>query len=119
MERMNTQSGLNAVVGQGSAQSLTGLVTKGSVEYFESRASAIVNSRPDLTRELSVAQRKVIELLLAGYTEPEIAEKLSRSKHTVHDHTKAIYQIMTVSTRVQLLLLFAAPPGVAVVGQQN
>lgn len=78
--------------------------------FFEARAESIVTSRPDLTRQLSPAQVAVLRFLLAGYSEPEVAEKLNRSRHTVHDHTKAIYAALKVETRVQLLLLFAAPP---------
>lgn len=78
--------------------------------FFEARAESIVASRPDLTRQLSPAQVAVLRFLLAGYSEPEVAEKLNRSRHTVHDHTKAIYAALNVETRVQLLLLFAAPP---------
>jgi DNA-binding NarL/FixJ family response regulator len=53
----------------------------------------------------------VLELLLSGLTEPQIADKLSRSKHTVHDHVKAIYATLGVSGRVPLVLLFSSPPG--------
>ncbi len=64
-------------------------------------------ARPDLLGKISPAQHKVLELLLTGLTEPQIAERLDRSRHTVHDHTKAIYASLGVSTRVQLVLLFA------------
>lgn len=65
--------------------------------------------RPDLLGLVSDAQRRVLELLLEGQTEPQIAERLGRSRHTVHDHTKAIYSALKVKNRVQLVLLFANP----------
>jgi DNA-binding NarL/FixJ family response regulator len=58
---------------------------------------------------LSDAQR-VLEYLLEGHTEPQIAEYISRSRHTVHDHTKAIYQALGVNGRVQLVLMFSSQP---------
>lgn len=70
----------------------------------------LIASRPDLARLVSPAQHRVLEFLLEGLTEPQIAAKLSRSRHTVHDHTKAIYQALNVNNRVQLVLLFSSPP---------
>ncbi|MDX2131599.1 MAG: helix-turn-helix transcriptional regulator [Planctomycetota bacterium] len=70
-------------------------------------------ARPDLSRQVSEAQRRVLELLLEGKTEPQIAEVLGRSRHTVHDHTKAIYSALKVKNRVQLVLLFAGSPQTA------
>jgi DNA-binding NarL/FixJ family response regulator len=69
----------------------------------------LVASRPDLQSKVSDAQRIVLELLLEGMTEPQIAERIGRSRHTVHDHTKAIYAALGVSTRVHLVLLFSQP----------
>jgi DNA-binding NarL/FixJ family response regulator len=69
----------------------------------------LAQSRPELTAKVSPAQLRVLELLLDGHTEPQIGEILGRSKHTVHDHTKAIYQALGVTSRVQLVLLFSAP----------
>lgn len=77
---------------------------------FERRGAQIAASRPDLLMKVSDAQRRVLDLLLAGLTEPQIALKLARSRHTVHDHTKAIYASVGVSSRVQLVLLFSRPP---------
>lgn len=66
-------------------------------------------SRPDLLAKVSDAQRLVLEWLLEGLTEPQIAERIGRSRHTVHDHTKAIYASLGVSSRVHLVLLFSQP----------
>lgn len=77
----------------------------------ERHGQTIALARPDLLRQVSEAQRRVLELLLVGMTEPQIAERLGRSKHTVHDHTKALYSLLGVNSRVQLVLLFSRPPG--------
>ncbi len=70
----------------------------------ESRTAA---SRQDLLARLSAAQQRVLAYLLAGLTEPQIAEKIHRSRHTVHDHTKAIYAALGVTRRVQLVNLLS------------
>jgi DNA-binding CsgD family transcriptional regulator len=74
---------------------------------FENSGQQIAAGRPDLMGRVSNAQARVLEFLLAGLTEPQIAEKIGRSRHTVHDHTKAIYSALNVNNRVQLVLLFS------------
>jgi len=78
-------------------------------DQFEKSGAAIAASRPDLLANVSHAQQRVLGLLLAGLTEPQIADRIARSRHTVHDHTKAIYSAMKVNNRVQLVLLFSSP----------
>jgi DNA-binding NarL/FixJ family response regulator len=80
-----------------------------TTNHFEQSGAAFAASRPDLLSSVSQAQQRVLELLLAGLTEPQIAERIGRSRHTVHDHTKAIYAALKVSNRVQLVLLFSTP----------
>jgi DNA-binding CsgD family transcriptional regulator len=82
---------------------------------FENSGQQIAAGRPDLMGRVSNAQARVLEFLLAGYTEPQIAEKIGRSRHTVHDHTKAIYSALNVNNRVQLVLLFSQLTAPAVV----
>lgn len=77
---------------------------------FEASGLTIAASRPDLLSKVSTAQQRVLEFLLAGLTEPQIADRIGRSRHTVHDHTKAIYASLNVKNRVQLVLLFSQPP---------
>jgi DNA-binding NarL/FixJ family response regulator len=74
-----------------------------------SQGARLAKGRPDLLAKISPAQLRVLELLLDGHTEPQIGDILSRSRHTVHDHTKAIYAALGVTSRVQLVLLFSAP----------
>ena len=55
---------------------------------------------------LSEAQRRVLDLLLVGMSEKEVATRLEISQHTVHNHVKEIYRKMNVNSRSELLALF-------------
>jgi pSer/pThr/pTyr-binding forkhead associated (FHA) protein len=57
---------------------------------------------------LSAAERPVMDLLLTGLSQKEIASKLKKSEHTVHNHIKAIYKKMGVNSCPELLALFVA-----------
>jgi len=63
------------------------------------------NDHP-LTRDLTRQQRAVLPLLLEGQPEADIAKTMHRSVHTIHDHAKAIYAKLGVSTRAQLVARF-------------
>ena len=52
---------------------------------------------------LSPRQRDVLELLLSGDSEKQIAGKLNVSHNTVHHHVKAIHRHFNVSSRSELL----------------
>lgn len=60
--------------------------------------------RRDFAARLSAAQRAILPLVLDGYTEPEIAAKLGRSPHTIHDHVRSIYRLLHVGSRAELLV---------------
>jgi len=73
-----------------------------SIEQQEPRAVAW---RRSLERfSLSVAQREVVTLLRAGYTQPEIAAALSVAPSTVADHVKKIYTRLDVHSIRELCL---------------
>lgn len=55
---------------------------------------------------LSPRQKQTLRLLLGGDAEKQIAGKLSLSRHTVHEHVKAIYRSLGVSSRGELLAKF-------------
>jgi DNA-binding NarL/FixJ family response regulator len=55
-----------------------------------------------MTYELSARERQVTEALLRGLTIEAIADELSISRHTVRDHTKAIFSKLGVSSRPEL-----------------
>ena len=60
----------------------------------------------DLLALLSPMQRRVLPFLLKGCTEDEIALEINRSKHTVHDHAKRIYDAVAVKSRIDLVIMF-------------
>lgn len=55
---------------------------------------------------LSPRQKQTLRLLLGGDAEKQIATKLTLSRHTVHEHVKAIYRSIGVSSRGELLAKF-------------
>lgn len=54
--------------------------------------------------ELSHAQRRVLDLILKGHREKQVATKLRISRTTVHNHIQAIYKIYGVHSRAELLV---------------
>ncbi len=50
---------------------------------------------------LSERERDVLELMAAGSTNPEIAEALHLSKHTVKEHTSAVFRKLGVRNRTE------------------
>jgi len=52
---------------------------------------------------LTPRQREVLQLLLDGLGEKEIAAKLMISRHTVHNHIKALHRAYGVASRGELL----------------
>jgi DNA-binding CsgD family transcriptional regulator len=64
------------------------------------------NSASPLQIVLSPRQKQTLRLLLGGDAEKQIAIKLSLSRHTVHEHVKAIYRSIGVSSRGELLAKF-------------
>jgi DNA-binding CsgD family transcriptional regulator len=54
---------------------------------------------------LTVRETQVLDLLVTGDGEQEIADKMRRSRFTVHDHVKNIYRKLGVTTRAELVRL--------------
>ena len=54
-----------------------------------------------VARGLSDRERDVLSLMASGATNPEIAEKLHLSKHTVKEHTSAVYRKLGVRNRTE------------------
>jgi PAS domain S-box-containing protein len=52
--------------------------------------------------KITPRQREVLDLLLHGHGEKEIAARLFLSKHTIHNHVKAVYRAFGVSSRFEL-----------------
>jgi two-component system response regulator DesR len=53
------------------------------------------------TLGLSVRERAVLDLMASGATNPEIAEKLHLSRHTIKEHTSAVYRKLGVRNRTE------------------
>jgi DNA-binding NarL/FixJ family response regulator len=53
---------------------------------------------------LTEREREVLELIAAGSTNREIAEKLYLSPHTVKEHTSALYRKLEVRNRAEAVL---------------
>lgn len=85
------------------ARTVPARVCKACGRPLDRASAAEVSRRFQLLARMSESQRQVLGFLLMGLTEPQIAEKLHRSRHTVHDHTKAIYAICGVQRRVHLV----------------
>ncbi len=54
-----------------------------------------------LLSKLSQTQRRIVPLLMEEKSERDIATAIQRSRHTVHEHVKAIYQAWDVHSRHQ------------------
>jgi DNA-binding CsgD family transcriptional regulator len=67
----------------------------GSGQDGETTAAAVY-------QHLSDTERQVLHYLEEGWTEPQIAEALGRSRHTVHVHVKSIYRKLNVRSKRQL-----------------
>lgn len=98
----------------GNAQfQLVGDVVRVDADHDLSELSThFVHSKPTLEpaawRQLSKAQLPVLDLLLTGLKEREIASRLFLSPHTVHKHVMEIYRKMGVKSRAALSALFVA-----------
>ena len=69
------------------------------------RVSVMTAKAPDneARGQVSHAEQPVLDLIMDGLSEKEIAARLNLSQHTVHNHVRAIYQIFDVHTRAELL----------------
>ena len=57
----------------------------------------------ELLNRLTPKQKHVAELLLQGKSEKQVAADLLRSRHTVHQHVKAIYSRLSVRSRAEFM----------------
>jgi len=63
---------------------------------------------------LAPREQDVLQGLLRGASEKEVAFELNLSRHTVHSYAKSIYSAYGVSSRAELLVRCLASPGGAV-----
>lgn len=57
-------------------------------------------------KALTSREREVLDLLLQGLSDREIADRLHRSWHTVRDYTKRLYKHFGVRSRAELIARF-------------
>jgi DNA-binding CsgD family transcriptional regulator len=55
---------------------------------------------------VSASQRRILDFLLEGMAEKQIAARLDLSRHTVHNHVRAIYRAYGVHSRSELFAQF-------------
>jgi DNA-binding CsgD family transcriptional regulator len=84
------------------------------VHLFHVHAAALLLPAPTPDEQaacagLSRRQRQVLEQLLSGQSEKEIADRLALSPYTVHDYVKDVYRAFGVGSRAQLLARFIEP----------
>ena len=70
---------------------------------YEHRIHRPAEARAQLDAKLTASQRRVARLLCEGLSEQEMAERLDRSVHTVHDHIKAIFHAWNVHSRAEAI----------------
>ncbi|MEM1012972.1 MAG: LuxR C-terminal-related transcriptional regulator [Planctomycetota bacterium] len=68
--------------------------------------SPSANEVRQLKATLTPRPREVLDRLLAGDSEKEVARHLGISPHTVHDHVKLLYKTFDVASRGELLARF-------------
>jgi DNA-binding CsgD family transcriptional regulator len=69
---------------------------------YEHRFLWLERLRTSMIECISPAGRVVLPLLAEGLSEADIAKRIHRSSHTVHDHVKQIYRTFGVSSRLDL-----------------
>ncbi|MEM9294818.1 MAG: LuxR C-terminal-related transcriptional regulator [Planctomycetota bacterium] len=61
----------------------------------------------DALDALSQTERRIARLLVNGLTEQAVADRLGRSRHTVHVHVKSVYRKLGLNRRAELRNQFA------------
>ncbi|MCA9294471.1 MAG: response regulator transcription factor [Phycisphaerales bacterium] len=81
------------------------------LEMVTERAAIAFGMLP-VTASSTVTPREeqILQLLTLGCTVREIAERLSRSRHTVHDHVKSLHRKLGATTRGALIARYLGRP---------
>ncbi|MGO9831764.1 MAG: helix-turn-helix domain-containing protein [Myxococcaceae bacterium] len=66
----------------------------------------VVRRRHQASPSLTAREREVLDCLLTGASEKEVAAALAISPQTVHAHVKSLYRGYGVSSRPQLMAKF-------------
>jgi DNA-binding NarL/FixJ family response regulator len=84
-------------------ESIEDKLSRLSFDYAGQRAGLLSPLPPEIKRDLTPREREVLQLLLAGLTNEEIAEKLSLSIETVKTHRRNIYRKLSVKNSRKFL----------------
>lgn len=79
-------------------------ITKAILMKYASQESVKSSLCSQFSAHLTRRERDVLELLVAGYTNEEIAQRLFISSHTVKSHTQNIFKKLGVKNRLQAAL---------------
>lgn len=90
---------------QAGGAPMSGAIASKVFGYFQGQT----NSRTE-AEQLSTREREILELIIAGLSNKEIAGRLSMSVLTLRWHLKQIYKKLHVHSRVEVVLKFR--PGV-------
>lgn len=115
-EKLSSRGQSPGELGVSSERHHSGEYCKACGRAFDTDSHEEFERRKRLLARLSESQIQVLGYLLMGHTEPAIAETLHRSRHTVHDHTKAIYATCGVTRRVHLVQSFRGIPPEDLIG---
>jgi DNA-binding NarL/FixJ family response regulator len=74
---------------------------------YVSTLNSGMERRGILLDRLTPGQRRVARLMAKGHSKKQIAGDLERSEHTIHDHIKSIYSILSVRSRAEFMALWA------------
>ena len=85
-------------------------VVRGLAGAFSLRFVRPAMRREQLLAAIGPAARAVVPMLVDGSSEAEIAAKLGRSVHTVHDYVKQVYRATGVRSRLELRDLWMGRP---------
>ena len=88
-----------------------------SVASMASELSSVPEIDP--AHLLSPAQKRVLESLLTGLSEKEVAKILRISHHTVHNHVREIYSRLDVNSRAELMAKLLTRNGVEDLGEHG
>ena len=58
------------------------------------------------TKALTLRELEVMNLLIQGYTNPQISDKLSIARNTTKAHISSIYEKLGVENRVQAVVKY-------------
>lgn len=83
---------------------MSGEIARKVIGHFQTQSSAM-----DEVEKLSTREREVLELVAHGFSNKEIADRLSVTIEAVRWHLKHIYQKLHVHSRTEAALKFRAP----------